>query len=163
MPLGKQIRRYRTARGLTLDALAEAAGVEVGTISALENRDSRRSMYAAPIAKVLGLTVEQLLDDTRDWVKEPLGYTPTLPPPQPSARDCAHPSPPPPAPPAGFRDRRIVNESDWALLQDVKDGATPEELERIRERATLLRHRVDELMAERIAAASSGNPPARKR
>jgi transcriptional regulator with XRE-family HTH domain len=162
MALGKQIRHYRLARGLTLEVLAEKAEVEVGTISALENRDSRRSMYAAAIAKALGLTVEQLLDDTRDWIKDPLGYPPTLPSPQPSVQDSKH-SPPPP-PPHAFRDRHAVSESDWALLQDVKTGATPDELARIRGRATVIRHRVDEMMAERLAAAAaSANPPPRKR
>lgn len=60
MALGAQIRKLRTARGLTLEQLSEASGVEVGTISALELRDSSRSQYASKIAKAFALTVEQL-------------------------------------------------------------------------------------------------------
>lgn len=60
MALGKNIRRHRTAAGLTLEQLAMRAGVEVGTISALENRDSERSKYGTKIAQALGVTLEQL-------------------------------------------------------------------------------------------------------
>ena len=103
--------------------------------------------------------IEETLQLGRGWLDEPGAADVTRYPRAteraPAARE------PPPAPPAGFRDRRVVNESDWDLLQDVKDGATPEELEKIRERANVLRNRVDEMMAERmaIAAAAPGRPP----
>lgn len=64
MALGKQIKRYREKLGLTLEDLSALSGVEVGTISALENRDSSRSKFGHPIAKALGLTMEQLLDES---------------------------------------------------------------------------------------------------
>lgn len=54
------MRRIRKARGFTLAALSELSGVEVGTLSAIEMRDSRRSEYAVPIAQALGVTVEDL-------------------------------------------------------------------------------------------------------
>lgn len=64
MALGKQIRIHRAALGLTLEQLSDLCGVDVGTISALENRDSARSKYASAIAKGLGMTVEELEAET---------------------------------------------------------------------------------------------------
>jgi transcriptional regulator with XRE-family HTH domain len=43
MALGKNIRALRGRLDWTLEKLSERSGVEVGTISALENRDSKRS------------------------------------------------------------------------------------------------------------------------
>jgi hypothetical protein len=56
---------------MTLEQLSEASSVDVGTISALELRDSARSKYATNIAKAFGLTVEQLGDETTDWIDAP--------------------------------------------------------------------------------------------
>lgn len=67
MPLGKQIKKYRLAHGWTLEELSDRSDVEVGTISALEVRDSKRSEKAPAIAKALGLSLEQLLDESTDW------------------------------------------------------------------------------------------------
>lgn len=67
MALGKQIRQYREKAGLTLEALSDLSGVEVGTLSALENRDSKRSQYSPAIAAALGLTVEQLVDEDTQY------------------------------------------------------------------------------------------------
>ena len=64
MALGKQIKKYRQARGWTLEKLEEASGVPTGTINALENRDSKRSNYAQALAEALGLGLSQLLDET---------------------------------------------------------------------------------------------------
>lgn len=66
MALGNRIRYYREKAGLTLDQLSERSGVDVGTISALENRNSSRSKFATPIAKGLGMTVEMLEDEHQD-------------------------------------------------------------------------------------------------
>lgn len=63
MGLGQQIKKHRAARGWTLEQLSEKSGVDTGTISALENRESQRSKYASDIAKGFGLTTDQLLDD----------------------------------------------------------------------------------------------------
>lgn len=66
MALGNRIRYYREKAGLTLEQLSDRSGVDVGTISALENRDSSRSKFASPIARGLGMTVEMLEDETQD-------------------------------------------------------------------------------------------------
>ena len=66
MALGTRIRFYREKAGLTLEQLSERSGVEVGTISALENRDSSRSKFATPIARGLGMSVEMLEDESLD-------------------------------------------------------------------------------------------------
>lgn len=68
MALGARVRYYRKKLGLTLEALADASLVDIGTLSALENRDSERSRYVAQIARAFGLTMEQLLDESRDWL-----------------------------------------------------------------------------------------------
>lgn len=67
MALGKQIRRYREQMEWTLETLSEKSGVDVGTISAMENRDSQRSKYANALAKALGLTLDQLLDESNAY------------------------------------------------------------------------------------------------
>lgn len=67
MPLGNQIKRYRLKAGLTLDELASLSGVPWGTIGAIERRDSTSSKFASNIANALQLTVDQLLDETRDY------------------------------------------------------------------------------------------------
>jgi len=63
MALGKKIRFIRNDLGLTLEKLAERSGVDVGTISALEMRDSSRSMYAPQLARGLGVSLDDLLSD----------------------------------------------------------------------------------------------------
>ena len=60
MALGKNIRRRREQLGWTLDQLSERSGVEIGTISALEVRDNKRSQYATALAKALGVSIEGL-------------------------------------------------------------------------------------------------------
>lgn len=45
---------------MTLEQLSDASGVDVGTISALENRNSAKTKYAVAIAEAMGVTVEQL-------------------------------------------------------------------------------------------------------
>ena len=52
----------RLALGWTLEQLSERSGVDVGTISALEVRDSKRSIKAPALAKALGISLEDLLD-----------------------------------------------------------------------------------------------------
>ena len=67
MALGSRIRYYREMAGYTLDQLSERSGVDVGTISALENRDSSRSKFASTIASALGMTVEMLENEQQDF------------------------------------------------------------------------------------------------
>jgi transcriptional regulator with XRE-family HTH domain len=92
MALGKQIKKYRQARGWTLEQLEEASGVPTGTINALENRDSKRSNYAQALAEALGLGLSELLDEaTHHQVAEHAakergnGYTSKPPTSQPGA------------------------------------------------------------------------------
>jgi transcriptional regulator with XRE-family HTH domain len=70
MNMGDRIRALRALRGYTLEQLSERSGVDVGTISALENRRSTRSMYAPQIAAGLDVTLDVLMssaDDTPSW------------------------------------------------------------------------------------------------
>lgn len=45
----------------------------------------------------------------------------------------------PPVPPRDFADRHLISATDWALLQDVKAGASAADLAAIRERAATVR------------------------
>jgi transcriptional regulator with XRE-family HTH domain len=67
MAIGKQIKHYREKVGWKLKELSAASDVDVGTISALEIRDSSRSEFFQAIAQAFGLTVEQLADETTDY------------------------------------------------------------------------------------------------
>lgn len=71
MAIGKRIKYYREKLGWTLEEMSSKCGVEIGTISAIENRDSDRSKYFGAIAKVFGLTIEQLSDIETDWMSTP--------------------------------------------------------------------------------------------
>jgi len=63
MSLGHNIRRQRLLQGLTLEQLSDRSGVDVGTISALENRGRSRSKYGLAIARGLGVSFESLSED----------------------------------------------------------------------------------------------------
>lgn len=71
MAIGKRIKYYREKLGWTLEEMSSKCGVEIGTISAIENRDSDRSKYFGAIAKAFGLTIEQLSDIETDWLSTP--------------------------------------------------------------------------------------------
>lgn len=60
MGLGQIIRKLRTAKGWTLDALEERSGVAGGTIHALEVRDSSRSQYFPALAEALEIPFPML-------------------------------------------------------------------------------------------------------
>lgn len=69
MSLGSQVFKYRKkVADLTFTAFADMSGVDVGTINALEKRDSNRGDIRSviSIAKALGITVEELADETAD-------------------------------------------------------------------------------------------------
>lgn len=74
MALGSRVRFYREYRKWTLEELAERSSVEVGTISALEVRNSKRSNFALALAQAFGLTVEQLIDESRNWLAKGVGH-----------------------------------------------------------------------------------------
>jgi transcriptional regulator with XRE-family HTH domain len=67
MALGKQVALYRKKADITLERLETLSGVDIGTINALEKRDSKRSIYAPALAKAFGLTVEELLDESQSY------------------------------------------------------------------------------------------------
>lgn len=79
MSLGSQVKKYRQKFGMTQDQLASAAGMPIGTLGMLENRNSRSSKYAADIAKALGLTLDQLLDESTDYERDENIAPPTPP------------------------------------------------------------------------------------
>jgi transcriptional regulator with XRE-family HTH domain len=66
MALGSQVRHYRIGLGWTLDRLSDLSGVETGTISAIEKRNSKRSEHGPALARAFGLSLEQLLDESTD-------------------------------------------------------------------------------------------------
>lgn len=61
MGMGHRIRQLRQERGWTLEQLSEKSGVDIGTISALEMRDSKRSIYTAALAEAIGVDVAELM------------------------------------------------------------------------------------------------------
>lgn len=65
--LKTKVRALRRERGLTLDELATQTGSSKSYIWDLENKDGTRPSgdKLSKIAKVLGVTPEYLLDDTR--------------------------------------------------------------------------------------------------
>lgn len=74
MALGEQIRKYRLALGLKLEHLAELSEVAPGTISALTVRKSDRSKYVSAIAKGFGLSVDELLDTSQNYLLKSFNY-----------------------------------------------------------------------------------------
>ena len=68
MALGKTVRTMRLARKWTLKELSKRSGVPVGTIGALEMRDSVRSEYAAQLAHGFGVSLEALLSPDKSDV-----------------------------------------------------------------------------------------------
>jgi transcriptional regulator with XRE-family HTH domain len=70
MSLGSQVFKYRKqVADLSFRALTDMSGVDTGTINALEKRDSNRGDIRSviSIAKALGITVEELADETTDY------------------------------------------------------------------------------------------------
>lgn len=63
MKLGKRIRQQLDVQGKSQAWLCDRVpGLEIGTVSALINRDSEKSRFAKGIAEALGVNVEWLLD-----------------------------------------------------------------------------------------------------
>ncbi len=63
MALGKNVKALREQRGWTLKDLSERSAVPVGTISAIENRNSVRSEYASKLASAFGVSTDELTGD----------------------------------------------------------------------------------------------------
>lgn len=70
--LGEKIRACRTKKGLTLDALAQQAGLSKSYLWELENRESQNpsAEKLQGIADVLGVDVSFFVDDTVDDPQE---------------------------------------------------------------------------------------------
>ena len=68
MAIGKNIRYHRERLNKTLEYVSERSGVDIGTISALENRDSSRSKFFPAIAKGLGMTFDELVMEPEEWL-----------------------------------------------------------------------------------------------
>lgn len=91
MALGKNIAALREARGWTFEQLSEKSGVEVGTINALEKRDSKRSQFAPQLARAFGVPVEALLGDAPPTIDPDAAYLAASPPELPeSLQALAH-------------------------------------------------------------------------
>lgn len=70
MAIGHQIKRYREGLGWKMVDLSAKSGVDTGTIDRTEKRgsESMKTHYLVAIAKALGLTVEQLEDESTDYL-----------------------------------------------------------------------------------------------
>lgn len=60
MSLGNTIKQMRESRKWTLEDLSKRSGVPIGTISALEVRNSVRSQYAKDLARGFGISLDDL-------------------------------------------------------------------------------------------------------
>jgi len=72
MGLGRNIKRLREAKGMTLQQLADLSGVPGGTIHALEARHSVRSKYAAQLAAALEVSTDSLVGHPPSYLRGPM-------------------------------------------------------------------------------------------
>lgn len=79
MAFGKRIKEARNTRGLTQQQLADAIGVEQGTINAIESRDAKTSKYAKALCKALRIDI--------GWALAGVGESPLQIEAQPSSSD----------------------------------------------------------------------------
>jgi len=72
-PLGKRLRQYREAKGLTLQKVADAVGCTKAYIWELEMRQGQRPTAERlnAIAKTLGVTVLHLLGEPIGGIEDP--------------------------------------------------------------------------------------------
>jgi len=72
-PLGKRLRQYREAKGLTLQQVADAVGCTKAYIWELEMRQGQRPTAERlnAIAKTLGVTVLHLLGEPIGGIEDP--------------------------------------------------------------------------------------------
>lgn len=68
-----RVREVRKQRGLTLEKLADMAGLSASQISRIERQDRGWSVESLPkIAEALGVTVAELIDTSQVWVDAPV-------------------------------------------------------------------------------------------
>ena len=72
-PLGKRLRQYREAKGLTLQQVADAVGCTKAYVWELEMREGQRPTAERlnAIAKTLGVTVLHLLGEPIGGIEDP--------------------------------------------------------------------------------------------
>lgn len=63
MGIGKNIKKLRLSRGVTLTELAKAVGVDTQAIYALEKRDSKKSSFAVELAEFFKISVKSLMSE----------------------------------------------------------------------------------------------------
>jgi transcriptional regulator with XRE-family HTH domain len=111
---GQRLRRYRTESGMSLTALAEAAGVSKGYLSSLESDEHQRR----PSAEVLYALAQQLGVTMSDLMGRKL-----LPAASPEIPDSL----------AAFAEEAKLNEADTAMLASIRfRGEQPRTAERWR-------------------------------
>jgi transcriptional regulator with XRE-family HTH domain len=112
--LAQRLSRARKKRGLSQTKLAELSGLKQSDISKLETGNMLKTTGMARLARAL------LVSDL--WLE--LGEGPE---PDWGDHSAPHRADEPQPPPADFSDRHAVSDSDWALLQDLKDAmASPQ-------------------------------------
>lgn len=124
-PFGQRLYEARKRAKLTQGQAAKALKISQGTLSELEN-SGQGSAHTVGLANLYGCDPNWLATGEGSHVRSGPGDTS------------------PPAPPRTFRDRREVTESDWALLQDIKDALSSP---RLAQKVTDIRAEVDELRA----------------
>jgi transcriptional regulator with XRE-family HTH domain len=121
-PFGQRMHDARLKAGLTQVQVREALGISQGTLSQLE-RTSTKSGRVAEFARLYGCDPH--------WLATGEGITPAA-------------GAPPPKPPRDFSDRHTVSDSDWALLQEIKDmEASPALARRLQELRAELAERME--------------------
>lgn len=71
--LKNRVREVRKQRGLTLEQLAELAGMSAGHLSRIERHEKGWSMESLPkLAQALGVPPEQLIDASGAWQMAPV-------------------------------------------------------------------------------------------
>lgn len=78
MNFGERLRAMRLSQGWRLEDVSERSGVEVGTISALEKRNSKRTEFAPQLAAAFGMTVDEFLrsDPSNSGLAHALSHVP---------------------------------------------------------------------------------------
>lgn len=77
--LGRRIAQWRRVQGLTQTELADILDVSQQTVFAYEAGERRISLSLLPtLAKTLGVSIEQLVDETRNATTQPQHPSPAL-------------------------------------------------------------------------------------
>ena len=106
MALGANVKAFRANREWDQPTLSEKAKVDIGTISALETRDSARSKFTAQLAVAFGVSIEELLAGDDPIVR--------------SGKALAKTPPPKSDPTHGLSPRAIEVAQAWMKLPDYK-------------------------------------------